>query len=59
MWVGPQKFIAYEFINTSPAVSNKSGSSNLDGFVVGGRTANVLWGVASSSQDSCVEIKLK
>ena len=32
MWRGPQEYIAYEFVLTSPAVTNVSSLSNLDGF---------------------------
>ena len=32
MWRGPQEYIVYEFVLTSPAVSCMSGSSNLDSF---------------------------
>ena len=32
MWWGPQEYIAYEFVLTSPAVFRMSGSSNLDSF---------------------------
>ena len=32
MYSGPQEYITYEFILTSPAVSHMSGSSNLDSF---------------------------
>ena len=32
MWWGPQEYIIYEFILTSPAVSCMSGSSNFDRF---------------------------
>ena len=32
MWRSPQKYIAYEFVLTSPAVSHMSGSSNFDSF---------------------------
>ena len=32
MWRGPQAYVAYEFVLTSPAVSRMSGSSNLDSF---------------------------
>ena len=32
MWRGPQEYVAYEFVLTSPAVSRMSGSSNLDSF---------------------------
>ena len=32
MWRGPPKYVAYEFILTSPAVSHVSGSPNLDSF---------------------------
>ena len=32
MWWDPQEYIAYEFVLTSPAVSQISGSSNLDSF---------------------------
>ena len=28
MWKGPQEYVAYEFVSTSPAVSYMSGSSN-------------------------------
>ena len=50
MWRGPQEYVVYEFVLTSPAVSHMSGSSNLDSFlwwVLGGHTSAVLWGVAS------------
>ena len=43
----PQDYVAYELVLTSPVVSRMFGSSNLDTLVVGGRTAIVLWGVAS------------
>ena len=36
IWRGPQKYIAYEFILPSPAVSSISGSSNFDSFRDGG-----------------------
>ena len=32
MWRGPQEYIAYELVPTSPAVSRMSGSSNFDSF---------------------------
>ena len=32
MWKGPQEYIAYEFVLTSPAVSSVSGPSDLDSF---------------------------
>ena len=32
IWSGPQEYITYEFIPTSPAVSRMSGLSNLDSF---------------------------
>ena len=32
MWRGPQVYITYEFVLTSPAVSRMSGSSNFDSF---------------------------
>ena len=32
MWRGPQKYVTYEFLSTSLAVSRMSGSSNLDSF---------------------------
>ena len=32
MWRGPQDYVTYEFVPTSPAVSRMSGSSNLDSF---------------------------
>ena len=35
MWRGPQKYIPYELIPTSPAVSRMSGSSNFDSFCDG------------------------
>ena len=50
MWRGPQEYFTYEVVPTSPAVSHMSGSSNFDClflWVVGGRTAAALWGVAS------------
>ena len=34
---GPQEYITYEFVLTSPAVSSMSGSSNFDSFHDGGR----------------------
>ena len=62
MWRGPQKYIAYEFDLTSPAVSCMSGSSNLDSFHDGWLVAAQLLfcGVLApglvqySSQHSCV-----
>ena len=35
MWRGPQEYITYELIPTSPAVSRMPGSSNLDSFCDG------------------------
>ena len=32
MWSGPQEYITYELVSTSPAVSRMSGSSNFDSF---------------------------
>ena len=32
MWRGPQEYVAYEFVLTSPAVTCMSGSSNFDSF---------------------------
>ena len=32
MWRGPQEYIIYELVTTSPAVSRMSGSSNFDSF---------------------------
>ena len=32
MWKGPQEYVAYEFVLTSPTRSHLSGSSNLDSF---------------------------
>ena len=32
LWRGPQEYITYELISTSPAVSRMSGLSNLDSF---------------------------
>ena len=32
MWRGPQEYVTYEFVPTSPAVSHMSGSSYLDSF---------------------------
>ena len=32
MWRGPQEYIPYELVPTSPAVSRMSGSSNFDSF---------------------------
>ena len=32
MWGGPQEYVTYESISTSPAVSRLSGSPNLDSF---------------------------
>ena len=54
MWRGPQEYITYELIPTSPAVSRMSGSSNFDSFrdgwwVVGGRRAAALSGTVSRS----------
>ena len=36
MWRGPQEYITYELVPTSPAVSHMSGSSNWDSFRDGG-----------------------
>ena len=50
MWRVPQEYITYKFVPTSLAVSRMSGSSNFDSFlwwVVGGRTADALWGAVS------------
>ena len=41
MWKGPQEYIAYEFILTSPACLGRLTSIV---FMVGGCTAAVLWG---------------
>ena len=51
MWRGPQEYITHEFVLTSPAVSPMSSSFTLDSFrvVVDGRTAAVLWSVASQN----------
>ena len=49
MWSGPQEYITYEFVFTSPAVSRMSGSSNFDSFLDGWyvvRAAAALWGAA-------------
>ena len=35
MWRGPQEYVTYEFIPTSPAVSRMSGSSHFDSFCNG------------------------
>ena len=35
MWRGPQKYVAYDLVRTSPAVSHMSCSSNFDSFRVG------------------------
>ena len=32
MWRGPQEYVTYKFVPTSPAISRMSGSSNLDSF---------------------------
>ena len=32
MWRGPQEYVTYEFVSTSPVLSRMSGSSNLDSF---------------------------
>ena len=32
VWRGPQEYVNYELVSTSPAVSRMSGSSNLDSF---------------------------
>ena len=32
LWRGPQEYVTYELVPTSPAVSRMSGSSNLDSF---------------------------
>ena len=51
MWRGPQEYVTYEFVPTSPAVPRMSGSSNLDSFRdgggVSGRRAAALSGAAS------------
>ena len=36
MWRGPQEYITYELVPTSPAVSRMFGGSNFDSFVMGG-----------------------
>ena len=36
LWRGPQEYVAYEFVFTSPAVSHMSGLFNLDSFCDGG-----------------------
>ena len=49
MWKGPQGYITYELVPTSPTVSRMPGSSNFDSFrdiVVGDRTAAALCGTA-------------
>ena len=49
MWRGPQEYITYELVPTSPAVSHVSVRLILivSWWVVGGRTAAALWGAAS------------
>ena len=50
MWRGPQQYIIYELVPTSPAVSCMLGSSNLECFFVMGGWwpySSCLWGVAS------------
>ena len=42
MWRGPQEYITYELVPTSPAVSRISGSSNFDSF----RDGWYRWGVS-------------
>ena len=62
MWRGPHKYITYEFVLTSPAVTCMSGSSNFDSFCDGWWVAVqlLLCGVLPPgfvqycSQDSCV-----
>ena len=39
MWRGPQEYITYEFVLTSPAVSRMSGYSNFDSFRDGWQVA--------------------
>ena len=39
MWRGPQEYITYELVLTSPAVSRMSGSSNFDSFRYGWEVA--------------------
>ena len=48
MWRGPQEYITYEFVFTSPAVSRKSGSSRV--FVIGGR-----WPYSCCSVGCCLQ----
>ena len=50
MWRGPQEYITYEFVHTSPAVFRMSGSSNFDSFHDGWWVSVQLlplWGAAS------------
>ena len=47
MWRGPQEYITYEFVLTSPVMFCMSVSSNLDSFREGWWVAVQLWGVAS------------
>ena len=62
MWRGPQEYITYEFVPTSPAVSRMSSSSNFDSFRDGWYKVVqlLLWVVLSPgivqycSQHSCV-----
>ena len=62
MWRGPQKYIPYEIVPTSPAVYRMSGSSNLDSFRDSSLVAVQLllcwvlapWLVQYYSQHSCV-----
>ena len=39
MWGGPQEYVPYEFVPTSPVVSHMSASSNFDSFRDGGLVA--------------------
>ena len=62
MWRGPQEYITYEFVLTSPAVSRISSSSSFDSFRDGWYMAVQLllcgvlppWLVQYCSQYSCV-----
>ena len=50
LWRGPQEYITYELIPTSPAVSHMSGLSNFDSFHDGWLVAVIaaaLWGAVS------------
>ena len=60
MWRGPLEYIACEFVLTSPAVSNMSGSFNFDSFcdawcVVGQHIAAFLWSVSPGLVQYCLQ----